>query len=1326
MSIIEYKKLINADMIKHLRTTIFIALSTVMSCTGVFGQQEINVNPAKGLMTVNIPLYTLEVPGFKLPIGLTYAARGYKINEDYRSFTGWNFQGAGVVRRILRGLPDEYQEPGDSRRGWMYNSSYTVPLSFTPADDGDENNCTDEGTNYTWLNANYTSDKDLQPDVFVVEAPGLSCRLMMDNQGAFRAIPAQDLKIEFNVVAWNNMNFVITTNNGIKYTFDLRSVANKEVTPSANNYDLFREEANNYSYNMVYFDAWYLTKIEVLNSGRNHFINYSYNTGDNYTHGTEELKVFIKNNAVDTARENKLYEWNRWSVNRRRVTAITTSIGTKAVFEGESEIPSAIKIYYGLESGRAVDRGINIYDRQGYDGNHNARSFLTNVQFYGQGCAYDEYKFSYYGFAEYGDPGPSTQFPVDPDSKQVDAWGYYNGNGTSHQAPKIYVYPALRNTTGIYRPYAIPGYSGTYYVLPGNDLTPNENKISYGSMSKITYPAGGSSSFEYESNSFLDEDANAEVKGGGIRIKAINHFDGLNTGSVMRKEFIYKTDAGITSGKINMLPAYAISTTSYKDLIAGTTKSYATILSTYGANSLDYWNYLTVRTKHDLYMGESMVSYTQVTSKESGNGRVKQVFSPSKSFWDTSTSILSYAAESCYAGNSPFIVKGYNQYPFAPIEHSEGGNLMEEYVYNEAGNLLKKRELEYENYHNTPQRIYAVVRDNNFGLRQLSKYYTEIGGTVLKKAIETVYDSNLTGNSLVTQTEYDNSAFNRKVKSSLVTNSDNTQIRTNYLYSGDFSGFHTNDQFNPYLRGLMTLLYSNNVRDEILEQTTELKAIGGSFKVVVAQSNLYDRNTVGGQDYAVLKEVKSIRNLSGLSDFSPMQRIGTVPSRSLSIDSRYKDEQVFSDYNNALLAGTVTQKRAKVAIVSDSLLRRPMLQVNGAELADIGFYNFDNEDNNSLYFYGVYWADYFKDPYFGRYIRFAPGQEFYKNLTRKTENKFYKLAFLARTDTATQVNFMINDVVVATVAISVSDKFKFYEKMIDVSSIATTGWVKITTNGNIYLDNLLFYPADAQFAMVNYDKVYGKTMEMNSSGAAKLYEYANERLATERDLQGNIVKASFYAKQRETAVIPYYASITVVNPTKTYVGRVMKFRGAGSCLPGTKYIWNFGDGTTLESYDQNVTHVYASASNYTVSLTLSHPEYTNHTSTESLLIRAAPVVTAGICASGIIRINTCYDYIKYYNDCNPWIPGEIDSPYGTKFTAWGMGCPTGTYTYKWEISYDGIEYYDIGPYATDQMLEMSMYEYYMDTYIRCRISAVDCDAVVYTEPVFIEANCDVY
>lgn len=1302
-----------------IRTLIFFIPGLFFSLSTLLAQQEVNVNASKGLMTTTIPVYSFDISGFKVPIGISYAARGFRVNDPGASFVGWTGEGGGTIIRIVRGLPDEINE--SYFKGWNFNSLFTVPTSFTPADDNDENNCNDEATNHAWLSSNYGTDKDLQPDIFVVNAPGLNCRIMRDNQGVLRAIPAQDIKIELNVLSPSDMDFVITTNNGIRYTFNLNSVASKTVVPGVSNYDLFRDEINNYQYGESYIDCWYLTKIEVLGAGKYSRLDYAY-TPEYYKANVEPLNILVKDGILDTARESNIYELRRSSSNRRKIQSITSSLGPKAVFEGAGDVPSSIKVYFGAEPDRPFDRQALFEGVLAYDSASNVKQFLASVTISGQSCNIKRYKFKYYGVPETPESGV-TLFPLNPACKKTDAWGFLNGSAGQSPAPKIHIYPALKATTGVYRPYPIAGYAGTSYVLPGNDKRANENTIAYGSLSRIDYPYGGSSSFEYECNSFLDQDANAEVKGAGMRIKAINHFDGLNTGTVMRKEFSYKNDAGITSGTINILPSYALSTPYYKNPITGETKIYSNIVLNFGLNSLNYWNYLTVRTNADLYNGESNVTYSQVTTMETGNGKIKQVFSTAKSFWDTSTSILSYPAESCTAGNSTFIVKGYYQYPFAPIEHWASADLMAEYVYNESGNLLKKNEYEYENYHPSAQRIYAILRDNNLGLKQFSKYYIEIIGKVLKKSKETTYDSHLSGNGLLTQIDYDNSGFNRKVRSSLITNSDLTQVKTTYKYCGDFGPFQLSDQGNPFLDGVFTA-YQNNFRDEILEQMTEIQPGGtGNFKLISAQAKLYHTKMIAGLKLPVLKELRGLSHLDGITDFSGMQITGSFPTRALSMDARYQTKQIYTNHSNALMAGTVTQNRLNTAVISDSLLRAPMLQVSGATFDDVYFCNFDRMDATKLPYPGYTWQDVFsRGPYFGRSLKFGPPEQISGNFSRKTENRFYKFAFLARTDTATQINLTINNVAVCSVAVPVSNNFRFYEKTIDLSAI-TTGALKITANSSAIVDNVILYPADAQFIAANYDPVCGKTMEMSSSGSAKLYDYIDGIPSAERDLQENITKAYFQNNFSAVAVIPFNASITVLNPTKGYIGRTMKFMGAGSCLPGTKYVWNFGDGSILESFDQNVTHVYTSPATYTVSLTLQHPEYSSHTNTQSLLIRPEPTVSANICASGIIRYNPCYG-TRIYSTCGS-TPGNIDAPDGTRFRAIGIGCPTGGYTYQWQVSYDGITYEDYTYNATNFTFYLPISQMSSDYYVRCRVNAEGCDVVRYTNPMLIEINCDV-
>jgi hypothetical protein len=164
----------------------------------VQAQDEINIDPSKGHLGLKIPLHVFKMPDFSVEVGLSYSGRGYRVKSDYSSFVGWQFYGAGAIRRILKGLPDEkVYSSGDQRRGWLNGTTYSNVAAFTVTDNNDEFNCADEETNMNNLSPYSDYKADLEPDIFQVQAPGLSCQLMVDHSGNFKALPAKELKVEF-------------------------------------------------------------------------------------------------------------------------------------------------------------------------------------------------------------------------------------------------------------------------------------------------------------------------------------------------------------------------------------------------------------------------------------------------------------------------------------------------------------------------------------------------------------------------------------------------------------------------------------------------------------------------------------------------------------------------------------------------------------------------------------------------------------------------------------------------------------------------------------------------------------------------------------------------------------------------------------------------------------------------------------------------------------------------------------------------------------------------------------------------------------------------
>src|SRR3954469_5509323 len=100
----------------------FLSLVCAVLCAALpsKAQEEINVDPAKGLMTVNIPVHTFDMLDYKVNVGFNYSAKGYQVVGSPAQGANWNLNGKGRITRILRDLPDEkVYSSGDPRRGWL-------------------------------------------------------------------------------------------------------------------------------------------------------------------------------------------------------------------------------------------------------------------------------------------------------------------------------------------------------------------------------------------------------------------------------------------------------------------------------------------------------------------------------------------------------------------------------------------------------------------------------------------------------------------------------------------------------------------------------------------------------------------------------------------------------------------------------------------------------------------------------------------------------------------------------------------------------------------------------------------------------------------------------------------------------------------------------------------------------------------------------------------------------------------------------------------------------------------------------------------------------
>src|SRR5690625_310090 len=95
---------------------------------------EIDVNPAKGIPSINIPLYTYELDGVQVPISLSYDASGIKVSQMSTAVgLGWSLVAGGQISRTVRSKPDE-----ENYYGW-FSAGYIRADYYVGKDANDEN-----------------------------------------------------------------------------------------------------------------------------------------------------------------------------------------------------------------------------------------------------------------------------------------------------------------------------------------------------------------------------------------------------------------------------------------------------------------------------------------------------------------------------------------------------------------------------------------------------------------------------------------------------------------------------------------------------------------------------------------------------------------------------------------------------------------------------------------------------------------------------------------------------------------------------------------------------------------------------------------------------------------------------------------------------------------------------------------------------------------------------------------------------------------------------------------------------------------------------------
>lgn len=125
-----------------------------------------------GTPEITIPLFTIPLRGYELPINLSYHASGIKVAQEASWVgLGWNLNCAGMITRTVK-CGDDFHEYGAGHDNGMEQGYYFAPEAKAPIDKSYFKSTT--------LGSNWLLVKDSEPDIFFYCIPGASGKFLID------------------------------------------------------------------------------------------------------------------------------------------------------------------------------------------------------------------------------------------------------------------------------------------------------------------------------------------------------------------------------------------------------------------------------------------------------------------------------------------------------------------------------------------------------------------------------------------------------------------------------------------------------------------------------------------------------------------------------------------------------------------------------------------------------------------------------------------------------------------------------------------------------------------------------------------------------------------------------------------------------------------------------------------------------------------------------------------------------------------------------------------------------------------------------------------
>ena len=427
-----------------------------------------------GTANITIPIYSIPAHDLSLDIKLNYGTGGLKV-QDEGTWVGmeWTLTAGGVVTRSTRGNPDTDQNYYGKQDLYEMYYDQGASISFKEMD---------------FYEKMSTGEHETIPDIYYYNFNGRSGKFYITPDQKIIQKEGSDLEINPSFVQGGDLtSFIITDEMGTRYIFSKREITQLTYDDNA------ASARGRHQHLFEFTSSWYLS--EIRNYKNTEKIFFSYEVSDigyfqpillqNY-----ESRSFNRNGdntcaceEMDQGTPSVGYPEHLQILNRHYLSQISYHLGLnqveKLVFKS-SENTCTLE-----ETDRQLD---NIILYRGPTGSSPIIEYPMSYE-----CVTDRLFLLECGQRPHGSDNYDLKPPYRFDyisgvlpgvrSLEQDIWGFYNA--------------ASQNTQNM---TLVPLHPSLPKFTLGANRSVNEETAKHGSLNKITYPTGGFTVLDYESN----------------------------------------------------------------------------------------------------------------------------------------------------------------------------------------------------------------------------------------------------------------------------------------------------------------------------------------------------------------------------------------------------------------------------------------------------------------------------------------------------------------------------------------------------------------------------------------------------------------------------------------------------------------------------------------------------------------------------------------------------------------------------------------------------------------------------------------------------------